>query len=389
MEQPYRIIFHIDLNAFFASCEIVRRPDLVHKPVAVGGSNRGVVCAANYVARKFGIHSAMPMSQAKRKCRQLVVIPADFALYKWVSKAFFAILQEYADKVERASIDEAYIDMSHHFPGSDPIALARQLQHRVKEELGIGCSIGIAPNKFLAKMASDMEKPNGLTVLRKRDLPTMLWPLDIGNLHGIGKSSAPKLRLLGIQTIGDLANYPEPSKLESLLGSHALKWQRRAQGEDQRPVEQDDSVSSIGNSTTFATDYVFEEKIKARLSAMCQKTGRRLMSQKKYSKTISVQFKTAGFKNSSKSKTVVVPVQKPEELYRVAEELFDEHWDGEPLRLIGVTAANLTDTKKVVKQLDLFNFKEFAAEEKINQTVREIKKKHGNVLSKGMTKDEP
>jgi len=387
----HRIIFHIDLNAFFASCEIVRRPDLLHKPVAVGGregSQRGVVCAANYEARKFGIHSAMPMALAKRKCRQLVVLPGDFALYKKVSKAFFALLSEYSELVEPASIDEGYVDMSHHFPEHDPIILARQIQKRVRQELGIGCSIGIAPNKFLAKMASDMEKPNGLTVLRKRDLPTMLWPLDIGAMYGVGKSSDPKLRLLGISTIGDLANFEDLKRLEQLLGSHALKWHRRAQGNDDNPVQPDryESVSSIGNSTTFPKDYVFEEQIKSQLLAMCHKTSGRLRAKALYGKTISVQIKTADFKSSSKSKTVVVPVQKPEELYRLAEGLFDEHWDGEPLRLIGVTASNLTDTKKVTKQLDLFNYQEFAAEENINQIVREITKKHGNVLMKGMSK---
>lgn len=393
MEPVYRIIFHIDLNAFFASCEIVRRPELANKPVAVGGrqnSDRGVVTAANYIARTYGIHSAMPMAAAKRKCRSLVVIPGDFELYRKVSKAFFAILGDYSDRIEQASIDEAYVDMSHHFPAKHPIALAKHLQERIKKELGIGCSIGIAPNKFLAKMASDMEKPNGLTVLRKRDLPEMLWPLPIGSMHGIGKSSAPKLQLMGIQTIGDLANYEDAPRLEQLLGTHALGWLAKAKGEDDRPVDNEryEAMSSIGHSTTFPKDYVFEDQIKEKLLLMCEKTARRLMVGRVYAKTVSVQFKTADFKSFSKSKTFEAPVQKPQEIYQVAEELFDARWEGEPLRLIGVTAANLTDTKKVTKQLNLFNYQSFQTEEKINETVRKIKKKHGNVLTKGIKKDE-
>jgi len=394
MEPQYRIIFHIDLNAFFASCEITRRPELAHRPVAVGGrkgSARGVVTTANYVARKFGIHSAMPMATAKRKCRQLVVLPADFELYKKVSRQFFEMLGEYSPLVEKASIDEAYMDMSHHFPKNHPQALAHQIQKRVNEELGIGCSIGIAPNKFLAKMASDMKKPNGLTILRKRDLPSILWPLPIEAMHGIGKSSAPKLKLMGIETIGDLANLKDTAKMEQLLGPHSLKWVDRAKGKDRRPVdvERYDTLASIGHSTTFPKDYVFEEQIKGKLLLMCQKTARRLMVGKKYGKTISVQMKGADFKNASKSKTLAVPIQRAEEIYQIAEELFDGHWEGEPLRLIGVTAANLTSSKKVTTQLDLFNYQSFATEEKINKTVREITKKHGSVLSKGIAKHEP
>ena len=366
MGNSYRIIFHIDLNAFFASCEIVRRPDLANKPVAVGGrqnSDRGVVCAANYVARKYGVHSAMPMAVAKRKCRRLIVLPADFEWYKEVSRRFFQIIREYSPLVEQASIDEAYLDMGHYFPRHHPQQVARQIQLRVKKELGVGCSVGIGPNKFLAKMASDMKKPNGLTVLRKRDIKTLLWGLPIEQMHGIGKSSAPKLKLLGIETIGDLANYPDSKRLKELLGPHTLKWQQRARGEDGRPVEDDryHEVASIGHSTTFPKDYLFEAEIKEKLRDMCQKTAKRLQNYEKYGKTISIQLKTAEFKSSSRSKTLETPIRLSHELYQVAEELFDEHWEGEALRLVGVSAANLTDTNKVTKQLNLFDFQHVEA----------------------------
>ena len=174
MEKPiFRIIFHIDLNAFFASCEIARRPELKDVPVAITGeksSKRGIVTTANYVARKYGVSSAMPLVQAKRKCPNLVVIAANFNLYKQVSRQFLDLLHTYTDQVEKASIDEAYLDVTALFQegGVHPVQLALQMQQRIFNELKIGCSVGIGPNKFLAKMASDMKKPNGITVLRKR-----------------------------------------------------------------------------------------------------------------------------------------------------------------------------------------------------------------------------
>ncbi|MTL62723.1 DNA polymerase IV, partial [Turicibacter sanguinis] len=206
-EPIFRIIFHIDLNAFFASCEAILHPELNQQPLVITGekqSKRGIVVTANYEARKYGIHSAMPLMQAKKKCPHLVVAPVRFDLYRKISKQFIQILQEYSPLVEKASIDEAYVDVTHHYQNMHPLVLAQHIQARIAKDLQIGCSIGVAPNKFLAKMASDMKKPNGITVLRKRDLQTMLWPMSIEEMFGIGKASAPKLRQFGIHKIGDL-----------------------------------------------------------------------------------------------------------------------------------------------------------------------------------------
>ena len=206
----FRIIFHIDLNAFFASCETTLRPELENLPLAISGeksSKRGIVTTANYVARQFGVHSAMPLMQAKKKCPSLVVVPANFDLYRKISQQFIELLQTYSDQVEKASIDEAYVDVTHLYHQIHPVKLAQQIQMRIQNELKIGCSIGIAPNKFLAKMASDMKKPNGITVLRKRDLPSVLWPLPIEEMFGVGKASSLILKQLGINTIEDLVHY--------------------------------------------------------------------------------------------------------------------------------------------------------------------------------------
>ena len=388
----FRIIFHIDLNAFFASCETILRPELQNLPLAITGeksSKRGIVVTANYVARQYGVHSAMPLMQAKKKCPHLVVASANFDLYRKISQQFIQLLHEYSDQVEKASIDEAYVDVTHLYQEIHPLHLAQQIQQRIFNELKIGCSIGIAPNKFLAKMASDMKKPNGITVLRKRDLPHILWPMPIEEMFGVGKASSPKLQQLGINTIGDLVHYKDVDKIEQLFGHHALKWIENAKGNDQNPINPNkyEVPSSIGHSTTFSKDYCFDEEIKAEAKRMCIKTSNRLKKYGLYAKTISIQLKDTSFKQITRSQTVQVPIQSVNELYPIIEELFDEHWEGQALRLIGVNTTNLVNTNKVTQQLNLFNYQSFASEEKLNQTIQQIKTKHGtHLIQKGIQK---
>lgn len=393
-EPIFRIIFHIDLNAFFASCEAILHPELNQQPLVITGekhSKRGIVVTANYEARKYGIHSAMPLMQARKKCPHLVVAPVRFDLYRKISKQFIQILQEYSPLVEKASIDEAYVDVTHYYEILHPLALAQHIQDRIAKELQIGCSIGVAPNKFLAKMASDMKKPNGITVLRKRDLQTMLWPMPIEEMFGIGKASAPKLKQVGIHTIGDLTTIEDQEKFQQLFGKHALKWIEDAKGEDKAMINPHkyEELSSIGHSTTFPKDYSFEMELKQQAKFMCQKTANRLKQHRVYAKTVTLQMKEANFRQISRSKTLTIPVQTVDELYVVIEELFDEHWEGAPLRLIGVSTSNLVKTKKVTEQLNLFNYQNFAEEEKLNQTLQKIKTKHGeSIISKGIKKGE-
>lgn len=388
----FRIIFHIDLNAFFASCETILRPELQNLPLAITGeksSKRGIVVTANYVARQYGVHSAMPLMQAKKKCPHLVVASANFDLYRKISQQFIQLLHEYSDQVEKASIDEAYVDVTHLYQEIHPLHLAQQIQQRIFNELKIGCSIGIAPNKFLAKMASDMKKPNGITVLRKRDLPHILWPMPIEEMFGVGKASSPKLKQLGINTIGDLVHYKDVDKIEQLFGHHALKWIENAKGNDQNPINPNkyEVPSSIGHSTTFSKDYCFDEEIKAEAKRMCIKTSNRLKKYGLYAKTISIQLKDTSFKQITRSQTVQIPIQSVNELYPIIEELFDEHWEGQALRLIGVNTTNLVNTNKVTQQLNLFNYQSFASEEKLNQTIQQIKTKHGtHLIQKGIQK---
>ena len=199
-----QIIFHIDLNAFFASAEISQNPQLVGKPIVVcRESRRSIITTASYEARKYGIHSAMPLFQAKKLCPQLITVPPHFALYKTLSQEFFQIISTFSKKLEVASIDECYVDMTeyiqeHHL---QPYQVAQNIQKKVYNTLNLQCSIGIAPNKFLAKMASDMKKPMGITILTKRNFKEKLWHLPVGQMHGIGKKTVPKLEQHGIYTM--------------------------------------------------------------------------------------------------------------------------------------------------------------------------------------------
>ena len=391
MSTRFRIIFHIDLNAFFAACEIAQAPQYEHVPFAVTGArqtNRGVIVTANYPARRCGIHSAMPVATALRKCPHLKVVTSNFLLYKRISREFMQILTRYTTLVEKASIDEAYLDMTHCYEQhQNPIALATMIQQTIRQELNIGCSIGIAPNKFLAKMASNMKKPDGITVLRKRDLDKMLWSLPVKAMHGVGKASVPRLKQLGIEQIYDLAHYQDPEALKRWFGKSGVKWYQHAQGEDDEPVHAnlDEKASTIGHSTTFSKDYVFESDILRELKRMCDKTANRLREQRLYALTISIVYKVPYQTQRSRSQTLQQPVQTSDDLYRIALTLFESHWEGEPLRLIGVSCANLTETKRFQQQLSLFDFNDYAHEEPLKNVMNTLKSKHGEtIISKGI-----
>ena len=216
-----KVIIHIDLNAFFASVEEIKNPKLVGKAHAVGGSvKRGVLSTCSYEARKKGLHSAMPVARALKICPDLIINYPDFKSYREYSNKFFEIIKNWCgDKIEIASIDECYVDFSSYEKYCDePIKYLKEMQKHIKEKLNLGCSIGVAPNKFLAKMASDMKKPMGFTVLRKRDISKMLWPLEIDKMYGVGNKTAPRLRELGIKTIGDLSKSENNYQVKNLLG---------------------------------------------------------------------------------------------------------------------------------------------------------------------------
>ncbi|MCF7925599.1 MAG: DNA polymerase IV, partial [Candidatus Izimaplasma sp.] len=281
MKKTYKVIFHIDLNAFFATCEMAEDPSLRDVPLGIGGNHeRGVLTTANYIAREYGVKSAMPVSEAKKLCPNLVVLPGNFDLYHKYSEAFFDLLYEYVDDVEKGSIDEGYIDVTALSDEIHPLKLAQQIQKRLLDEHHLPVSIGIAPNMFLAKMASDIKKPLGITVLRKRDVEEKLWPLPIQAMYGIGKKTYPDLIKLGIQTIGDLVQYKDERKLRIVLGNQLEHFVNRAKGYDDREIDPSRHVDmkSIGNSQTYMKNLQVYQEIIDKLQQLTRKVVNRLQN---------------------------------------------------------------------------------------------------------------
>ncbi len=353
----YKIIFHIDLNSFYASCEVLREPGLRGKPLIVAGDRKkGVVTTASYEARAFGIHAAMPTYKAIEKCPNIVIRPPDIGYYKQVSNAFFALLYEYTDLIEIASIDECYMDVTALCDDKTCEAFALMLQQKVFTSLGLTISIGIAPNKFLAKMASDMKKPNGLTVLTTNRIPMMMWPLPIGDMHGIGKVTSKRLIALGIKTIGDLAHAKYNSSVRALLGKQHLVYVGHAIGYGSDKVQHHKhQLQSIGSSTTFDSPTQDETLLLEYLLACCEDVVKRAQSKELIGKTITVTLRDVSFKTITRSLTLEDYTNQLNVIYEHATVLFQHHFEDHKLRLIGVSLGQIIHQNFYFKQLSLFD----------------------------------
>ncbi|MCR1959942.1 DNA polymerase IV [Thomasclavelia cocleata] len=354
-----QIIFHIDLNAFYASAEISRNPNLEGKPLVISGkSKRSIITTASYEARKFGIHSAMPLFQAYKKCKNLIVLPADFELYHRLSNEFFSILSSYSEILEVASIDECYVDVTKVIQDKNyhPVELARRIQNDVYEQLNLKCSIGISPNKFLAKMASDMKKPMGITILTRSNLKELMWPLDIKNMFGIGKKTQPRLREVGIMTIGDIANYNNYNKLRQIIGKNALLLYRRANGIDNRVVDtKQNELKSVGNSITLPHDTLDEIILLDTLKQLARQVSMRAAKRNLISNSISITIKYTRFESVNRQTTINSYINDYEYILSTAKMLFDAHYDGRPVRLLGISLNNTINKKNYKEQLNIFN----------------------------------
>ena len=271
---PTRAILHVDMDAFFASVEQFDRPELQGKPVLVGGDGpRGVVAAASYEARAYGCHSAQPMVIALRDCPDAVVMPPRGRRYREVSEQVFAVLESFTPLVQPLSIDEAFLDVtgSRRLYGS-PRQIAASIRQRIVEQVGVTASVGVAPNKFLAKLASDMNKPDGLTVIDPQRVEQTLAGLPIGRMWGVGPATEKKLADLGITTFGDLQRYPA-AVLAGVLGTHAGRMVALSRGEDDREVVSDSGARSISQEQTFACDLADAESVRDVLLAQCEQVG--------------------------------------------------------------------------------------------------------------------
>ena len=353
-----RVYFHIDLNAFFASCEELLDPSLRGKPLVVGGkSRRSVILTANYEARKYGIHSAMPMQQAEKLCKDLVIVNGHYAFYSDMSHQFMQIIHSYTDLVEKASIDECYADMTDvicRYP--KPLDVAFEIQRRVLEETGLRCSIGIGPNMFLAKMASDMKKPMGITVLRIRDVPEKMWPLPIKEMQGIGKRTVPLMEDLNIHTIKDLATYQDLNALKPVLGKNIDSMIKRANGYDDRTLMTDYDSKSMGISETLLEDVTDYDELRGLIRTLCRRLSKRLKEAHKAGYHVSMRICYYDFRNANKSKKLSAPIWTSDDLFVQAMILFDSSYEEEEaVRLIGVSVSDFAGEDFLAKQVSLFD----------------------------------
>lgn len=367
------VIFHIDLNAFYASAEVVHNPSLQGKPVVVSGRGRkAVVCTASYEARAYGVRSAMPIFEAKKLCPHLEIVDVNFALYERLSNAFLDLIRTYTPLVEQASIDECYADMSEAIKKFDkPLDLALDIQHRLQMEVGLSCSIGIAPNKFLAKVASDFKKPRGITVLRKREVASKLWPLPIESIGGIGKKTAPLLREKGIHYIRDLADQANYDVLQSILGKNAPVYVKYANGEDDSKIVCNHAMESMSQSTTLDQNIEDYDSVKQVFAGLTRQLSNRLKAEELCGNTISISVRYHTFETITRSRKLDRELQEYEELFAEVMMLFDLHDKQQPIRHLGVGIGNLRNTV-IRNQMNLFEWMEFDANREQDQSIESM-----------------
>lgn len=339
-----RTILHVDMDAFFAQIEVLDRPELAGKPVVVGGGERGVVSTCSYEARRYGIRSAMSIVQARRLCPHAVFLRPRMARYAEMARTIRQVLDEFSPLVEPLSIDEAFLDMTgcEHFY-NDAESMGTALKKAIYEATGLTSSVGIAPNKFLAKLASDRRKPNGLVIVRLRDVEAILQELPVESLWGVGPKSAERLRRAGIRQVVDIRNAGS-ERLADLLGpSMAEHVYALAHGKDERPVVPESPAKSIGKETTFEADVPDGPKLRSHLARLVASVGWRLRRAGLYARTVTVKIRYPNFETHTKSKTLPQAIQDDDALYAAAEELLDAFGLRRPLRLLGIYASQLED----------------------------------------------
>jgi DNA polymerase IV len=347
-----RTILHVDLDAFFAAVEQRDRPELRGKPVIVGGDprGRGVVSAASYEARAFGVRSAMSLAEAIRRCPDGIFLPVRGARYQEASREVMAILRRFTPQVEPISIDEAFLDVTGSRPlfGEGP-AIAASIKAAVRDDVGLTASVGVATTKLVAKIASDLRKPDGLVVVEPGDEAAFLAPLPIWRLWGVGDKTATVLAEYGVKTIGDLAAL-SPDLLVRRFGKHGGSLASRAMGRDDDPVHQGDPAKSVGHETTFDVDSSDPEVIERTLLALSDGVAGRLRSAGVRASTIAVKVRDSSFRTITRQRTLAQPTDLTEPIYRTALELARPEVRGIRVRLLGVTASNLGERE----QLGLF-----------------------------------
>ena len=343
-----RKIIHIDMDAFYASVEQRDNPELKGKPVAVGGSGkRGVVAAASYEARAFGVHSALSSVIAKRRCPDLIFVKPRFAVYKTTSLVIRSIFKEYTDLIEPLSLDEAYLDVTQNKKGMKVATeIARQIKSRIKEQTGLTASAGVSVNKFLAKIASDMDKPDGLYVIKPHQIEVFIDKLPIEKFFGVGKVTAGKMKTMGVFTGKDLRKFPEQILVDK-FGKAGHYFYHVARGIDDRPVEPNRERKSIGAETTFEEDYDQLDSLLEELGELSVEVANRLKKSEASGRTLTVKIKFSDFTQITRSKTVEGQITNQKEINDLSRELLKHTYvEGMKVRLLGVTISHFTEGHK-------------------------------------------
>jgi DNA polymerase IV len=340
-------IAHIDCDAFYASVEKRDNPAIRDKPVIVGGGHRGVVSAACYVARLYGVRSAMPMFQAMKACPDAVIIRPDMAKYSAVGQQIRAIMQDYTPLVEPLSIDEAYLDLNgtQALHKGSPARTLALIVKRIETEAGVSASIGLSYNKFLAKVASDLDKPRGFAAIGAEEAPAFLAPRPVGTIWGVGKALRDKLRRDGVTTVGHLQRMAEPD-LVSRYGSIGRRLYHFSRGHDDRKVSPSSAPKSISAETTFAEDIYNLDALCKRLWPLCETVSRRLKNRKLAGRSITLKLKRADFRQVTRSRTLTMPTQLAEIIYRTGVAMLEKETNGPAYRLIGIGVADILDAEE-------------------------------------------
>lgn len=373
----HRAILHVDMDAFYASVEQHDNPELAGQPVVVGGAGgRGVVAAASYEVRRFGVHSAMPMREALKRCPHAVVVRPRMKRYREVSEQVFEIFGQFTDLVEGLSLDEAFLDVTGSiglFGSAED--MAREIKSRIRQRTGLTASVGVSHNKLLAKLASEMNKPDGRAVIRPGEVTTILDPMPVRRLHGIGAKTAFRLEQQGIHTLGQLRRAPE-SVLWPLFRRETREMRERAAGIDDRPVVSDAPEKQISSEETFDVDIRDHEELRQRLAQLADRTAERLRARQLKAGMISIKVRRRDFETYTRQKSFSPPTQETRLIVQVATELLDRWLDEQPraaVRLLGVGVSDLAPAQ----QLDLFTTRESAESGKLDEALDRIRGKYG------------
>lgn len=383
-----RVILHCDLNCFFASVELLRYPALRDVPVAVCGdpeSRHGIVLAKNEAAKQLGVKTAETIWQARQKAPHLITLPPHHGLYREYSRKVNAIYGQYTDLVEPFGIDESWLDITNsmHLFGGDGKAIADQLRERLREELGLTISVGVSFNKIFAKLGSDYKKPDATTVIDRGNWQAIVWPLPVGDLLGVGRSTQKLLRQYGVETIGQLAAFPRQT-LETLLGKHGTQLHDYANGLENSPVRpqhEAEPVKSVGNGTTFPQNLTRWEEVRSGLAVLSDSVAGRLRRQGLYCGGVALTIRNAQFRQFSRQVRLDAPTHLQKDIYQTALALARQSWHApDPIRALTVTALYLTDSADSFQQLDLLDGAAAQREEKkerLEQAMDAIRGKYG------------